>query len=217
MVQLKNGSSYHKGDEFIAGEWYEGGNDTFQAAYKGNCEWYGKSTEEAKAAWFEKKKKLAAQREKDKKEGRNISESSSSSDNLEAEPKADDKSPPSKKKGDDPEGSKGTSKSPVAPVRVSKKDHEVGKKRGSGESSSEDETKKSNKRNPLSISSDNNPKLNGKRSSKDRELKPLSWFAQKFGGPTAREAIVAATGLEHTASPSETPGTPKQSGKGSKK
>jgi len=200
VVQLKNGVSYSRGDEFIAGEWFEGGNETFHAAYKFNCEWYGKTTDEAKAAWFERKKKLAAQRAKDKKEGKSISESSSSSEDLEPEPK------PSKKKDGEKEGSQGSSsKSPKPPINLVSS-----KRRGSLDTSSSDEEKKSpgtKKRGGLTTSSDTTAQQGSKS-------KPLSWFAQKFGGPTAREAIVTATGLVHTSSKdqasSDNPGTPKE-------
>jgi hypothetical protein len=201
LVQLKNGTSFNRGDEFIAGEWYEGGNDTFQAAYQLNCEWYGKTTEEAKAAWLERKKKLAAQKAKDRKEGKSVSDSSSSSEELDPEPKAADK------EGSQGGGGGGGGKKDIKRATVdSSSSGDEGKEGKEGKKSSA-----LKKKNPLGSSSNTTTSPTGKRSSKDK--KSLTWFAKKFGGPTAREAIVGATGLVHTGSKdssSESPGTPKE-------
>jgi len=198
VVQFKNGKSFPKADEFIAGEWYEGGNDTFQTAYKLNCEWYGKSIDDAKAAWLERKKKLAAQKDRDRKDGKSVSDSSSSDDDddVEPEPKPSLKKSAEISKSADKEGSQGgSSKSPKTPTKDIRASS--GKKnRGSVESSSSDDEGKKNSK-------------TGKRNSKDKESKTLSWFAQKFGGATARDAIVAATGLD-SSPPDGTPGTPKE-------
>jgi len=199
VVQLKNGASYNKEDEFLPGEWYEGGNDTFQAAYNLNCECYGKSPDDAKAAWLERKKKLTEQKVKDRKEGKSVSESSSSSHDSNELKAAN-------------EGSRGGS---------AKKDNDSGKKKLADSSSGEDDGGKKSqglpKKNPLSSSSNSTgaPIRNSK--DKEKEKKPLNWFAKRFGGPTAREAIVAATGLVHTGlkESGEVPVVPKEPKEGS--
>lgn len=117
---------------------------------------------------------MAQQKAKNKKEGKHVSESTSSSDDLPLEPKPG-------KKSNEREGSlNGSTKSPKGTLKYSRDD----KKRASVDVSSSEEGSKqkspdARKRNPLSKSSE----AVANRSSRDRgDLKPLSWFAQKFGG-----------------------------------
>lgn len=87
LIEPKDGDNFTKDDEFIVGEWYKHGNDTYVEAFQLNCTRHGKSVEEVRQLWFEKKKEQQASKSQKNKtedddddEDDDDSSSSSSSD-----------------------------------------------------------------------------------------------------------------------------------------
>jgi len=56
LVEPKNGENFNRPDEFVVGEWYKHGNDTYVEAFQVNCARHGKTVEEVRQLWFAKKK-----------------------------------------------------------------------------------------------------------------------------------------------------------------
>lgn len=55
VIELKDGTDYASEEsEFVVGEWYEGGNDGYKAAFNENCRWYGKDPEAIQKQWLAK-------------------------------------------------------------------------------------------------------------------------------------------------------------------
>jgi len=69
LVELKDGTDYNTGGEFLAGEWYPGGNLAYSLAFKENCEKHGKTLTEVQELW-EVRKVILKNEEEKKKRGR---------------------------------------------------------------------------------------------------------------------------------------------------